>query len=68
MPKPWDACEHKNHYDYYAGGTCMEFCSWHEYHCRDCGRFVQSCQCGCCNGESGWSHERWRKFNRRKAG
>ena len=62
-----EECQHVNiSPDYYAGGTCMEYCSWSESFCRDCRRYLQRCQCGCCNGEDGWSNARRRAWNRMK--
>jgi len=60
-------CKHENHYDdYYASGNCgTPYCEWHEFHCKDCGAYIQECGCGYNNGISGWSHARYRAHRRK---
>lgn len=56
-------CDHKNlNPDYYEPVYCQTpYCEGYEEHCLDCGVFITKCQCGYCNGYSGWSEKRWRK-------
>ena len=55
-------CKHENKYgDYLMMGSCgTPYCSWEEFHCRDCGAYVSECGCGCENGMSGWPRSRHR--------
>ncbi len=64
-------CNHNVLYDNYCHTwSCMPEvgCYGDEIHCRVCGRFVSKCGCGCCDGESGWSDRRRRKYNKKKQG
>ena len=40
-------CKHENITDYEWWGDCgTEYCNgWYEYHCRDCGAYITSCNC-----------------------
>ena len=63
MSKFWDKvreCKHKNTYpDYYQNVYCgTPYCSGGESHCKDCGVYISECQCGYCNGMSGWPWKR----------
>ena len=62
-----EKCKHINLYpDYYQGFSCeTEYCSAFEIHCSDCGVFITECDCGYCNGMSGWPESRWRKRRRK---
>lgn len=56
-----DACQHE-WTDYHAQGPCgTPYCDWHEEHCRKCGVYKVTCDCGACNGFSGWP---WRRLSR----
>lgn len=62
-------CQHLNLYlNYTSWGRCgTPYCEgWDEYHCKDCGVFVQSCPCGYNNGMSGWSAKMRRTYEKAK--
>lgn len=62
-----EKCNHENLYsDYYELVYCdNEYCSGSESHCADCGVFITTCQCGYCNGISGWPEKRWSKHHKK---
>ena len=67
MRKFWNKvnkCKHKNispiYYKVIFCGT--PHCSGYEEHCLDCGVYISKCGCGYCNGLSGWSTLRWKKY------
>ena len=67
----WDKvikCNHDNiSEDYFEIVYCpTPYCSGYEVHCLECGAFITKCDCGFCNGISGWSEKRWRKFDVKK--
>ncbi len=52
-------CKHENlSSDYSAQILCGTPYCGSEDHCLDCEVYIQECQCGFCNGLSGWLHER----------
>lgn len=67
MSKFWkkvEKCKHKNLSKNYSptircGSVGDLGCNAVEHHCLDCGVYISKCQCGWCNGLSGWSHRRW---------
>jgi hypothetical protein len=65
--KFWDKvakCEHKNHTAYHKSTNCSTpYSSGTEIHCRDCGVYISECECGCCDGMSGWPWSRIMKQN-----
>jgi hypothetical protein len=67
----WDKvakCKHENLTDHDAMISCgTPYCDYgYEYNCRDCGVFISDCACGFCNGMSGWSNARYRRWYGRK--
>lgn len=58
-------CNHEFYGDY-AGYIYCEtpYCEGYELHCKKCNAYISKCDCGYCNGVSGWSEKRW--INRRK--
>lgn len=57
-------CNHKNITNYSSLITCgTDYCSGDEIHCRDCGIYITTCQCGYNEGMSGWSNLRRRRLN-----
>lgn len=62
-------CDHENlSPEYEGGGPCnTPYCSGDaEEHCLDCGVYISKCDCGWCNGMSGWPSQRWRTHYRDK--
>lgn len=61
-------CKHENLYENYLDTwPCpTPYCIAREVHCKDCGRFVTTCECGYNNGESGWPDKRYRKITKRR--
>lgn len=64
-------CEHKNFYpNYYESWSCAGAghvgCSASEIHCLDCGVYISSCYCHTEDGMSGWSHNRWITYYKKK--
>lgn len=74
MSNFWDKvirCAHTNFSDYsYFLGTCSTpYCGGiDEWHCLDCGIFIQECRCHSNNWMDGWSHTRRKAHeNKRKS-
>ena len=42
------------------------YCDGYETHCLDCGVYITQCKCHSSDGLSGWSHNRWLNFERKK--
>jgi len=67
----WDKvekCDHSNiSPNYYVGFSCdTPYCSGYECHCLDCGVYISECYCGYNRGMSGWSHRRYRNFEKKQ--
>lgn len=62
-------CPHTKVYpDYCHTYKCdTPYCMVTETHCIECGYFIAKCGCHSNEGISGWSTNRWRKHERKKA-
>lgn len=60
--KFWDKvqrCQHEWNKDYYELVSCeTPYCDGGEKHCTKCGVYFITCECGYCNGFSGWNEHR----------
>lgn len=73
MSKFWDKvskCKHENiSKTFNSFEVCWtEYCNLTETHCLDCGVYITNCQCGFCNGLSGWPESRHKTQRRNRKG
>ena len=69
--KFWDKvekCKHENLSPTHFGGVFCgtPYCNAGEDHCLDCGVYITKCDCGYCNGMSGWPEKRWARKRRKR--
>lgn len=69
--KFWDKvekCPHNNLTDHYEHYSCWTpLCPGaSEVHCADCGVYITECPCHSEDGYSGWSHRKYRSWQRKK--